>query len=187
MPNLTNAVMPQSLLDARQRFMQQANWPGDVPRVADAKPVGEESELGAVVEKTTDALAQKNEDVLTRTGQIRQAELMQQMRQASDGTNPELAQAKATLSTTLTGQAEGTADRAFAGVEPVMEQTLSNQQSQSQGNPSAQPVPNTSPLIQTPLAMRQSVWLMRCCPRTQGRCNRAYSPIRRGHSVLAKC
>lgn len=149
-PNLANAAMPQSALDARQRFMQQANWPGDAPPVAGTKAVGEKSELGAVVEKTTDALAQKNVDVLTQTGQIRQAERLQQMRQASDGTNPELAQAKATLSTILTGQAEGLADRAFAGVEPVMEQALSNQQSQSQGNPSAQPVPNASPLIQTP-------------------------------------
>jgi hypothetical protein len=58
-PNLANAAMPQSALDARQRFIQQANWPGDTPPVAGAKTVGEKSELGAMVEKTTDALAPK--------------------------------------------------------------------------------------------------------------------------------
>jgi flagellar hook-length control protein FliK len=55
----------------------------------------------------------------------------------------------------LSGQVEGLAERTIAGAEPLMEQGPSNQQSQSQfqsqGNPSAQPVQNTSStLIQAP-------------------------------------
>jgi flagellar hook-length control protein FliK len=77
------------------------------------------------------------------------------MKQANEGMNPDLAQAKSTLSTILSGQVEGLAERTIANAEPLMEQGPSNQQSQSQfqsqGNPSAQPVQNTSStLIQAP-------------------------------------
>ena len=138
-----NAAAPHSSLDARQRFMQQANLSGDMPAVLDAKVAGSKPEPNDIMAKTTDALAQ--------TGQTRQAELLQQMKQANEVTNPDLAQAKSTLSTILSGQVEGLADRAIAGAEPLVEQGPSNQQSQSQGNPSAQLVKNAgSTLIQAP-------------------------------------
>jgi flagellar hook-length control protein FliK len=134
---------PHGALDARQRFMQQANWSGATPPAMDPKTAGLKSELDEMVTKNSDALAQ--------TGQTRQTELMQQMKQTNEGTNPELAQAKATLSTILSGQVEGLADRALAGVEPVVEQGSSNPQPQSQGNPSAPPMANAnSTLIQAP-------------------------------------
>jgi flagellar hook-length control protein FliK len=144
---LTDAAAPHSALDARQRFMQQANLSGDMPAMLDAKATGLKPEPDEMMAKTSDALAQ--------TGQTRQAELLQQMKQANEGTNPDLAQAKSTLSTILSGQVEGLAERTIAGAEPLMEQGPSNQQSQSQfqsqGNPSAQPVQNTSStLIQAP-------------------------------------
>ena len=127
--------------------MQQANLSGDMPAMLDAKATGLKPEPDEMMAKTSDALAQ--------TGQTRQAELLQQMKQANEGTNPDLAQAKSTLSTILSGQVEGLAERTIAGAEPLMEQGPSNQQSQSQfqsqGNPSAQPVQNTSStLIQAP-------------------------------------
>ena len=134
---------PQGALDARQRFMQQANWSGATPPAMDPKTAGLKSELDEMVTKNSDALAQ--------TGQTRQTELMQQMKQTNEGTNPELAQAKATLSTILSGQVEGLADRALAGAEPVVEHGSSNPQPQSQGNPSAPPMANAnSTLIQAP-------------------------------------
>ena len=134
---------PHGALDARQRFMQQANWSGATPPAMDPKTAGLKSELDEMVTKNSDALAQ--------TGQTRQTELMQQMKQTNEVTNPELAQAKATLSTILSGQVEGLADRALAGVEPVVEQGSSNPQPQSQGNPSAPPMANAnSTLIQAP-------------------------------------
>ena len=134
---------PHSALDARQRFMQQANWSGATPPAMDPKTAGLKSELDEMVTKNSDALAQ--------TGQTRQTELMQQMKQTNEGTNPELAQAKATLSTILSGQVEGLADRALAGAEQVVEQGSSNPQPQSQGNPSAPPMANAnSTLIQAP-------------------------------------
>jgi flagellar hook-length control protein FliK len=134
---------PHGALDARQRFMQQANWSGATPPAMDPKTAGLKSELDEMVTKNSDALAQ--------TGQTRQTELMQQMKQTNEGTNPELAQAKATLSTILSGQVEGLADRALAGAEPLMEQGSSNPQPQSQGNPSAPPMANAnSTLIQAP-------------------------------------
>ena len=78
------------------------------------------------------------------------------MKQANERTNPDLAQAKSTLSTMLSGQVEGLADRAIAGTEPLVEQGPSNLQSQAHGNLSAQPVQNAgSTLIQTPQAMRR--------------------------------
>ena len=144
---LTDAAAPHSALDARQRFMQQANLSGDIPAMLDAKATALKLEPDEMMAKSSDALAQ--------TGQTRQAELLQQMNKANEGTNPELAQAKSTLSTILSGQVEGLAERTIAGADPLMEHGPSNQQSQSQfqsqGNPSAQPVPNTgSTLIQAP-------------------------------------
>ena len=142
--NPANAAAPHSALDARQRFMQQANWSGATPAAVDAKTAGVKSELDEVVTKNPDALAQ--------TGQTRQTELMQQMKQTNEGTNPELAQAKATLSTILSGQIEGPADRVLASAEPVIEQGSSNQQPPSQGSPSAQPMASVnSTLIQAPV------------------------------------
>ena len=145
---LIDAAAPHSSLDARQRFMQQANLSGDMPAMLDTKAAGVKSEPDEMMAKTSDALAQ--------TGQIRQTELLQQMKQANEGTNPDLSQAKSALSAILSGQNEGLGDRAIAGAEPLMEQGSSNQQSQSQsqpqGNPSAQPMQNAgSTLIQAPV------------------------------------
>jgi flagellar hook-length control protein FliK len=138
-----SALNPANALDARQRFMQQANWSSTTPPAMDPKTAGLKSEL--------DEMVTKNSDALVQTGQTRQTELMQQMKQTNEGTNPELAQAKATLSTILSGQVEGLADRALAGAEPLMEQGSSNPQPQSQGNPSAPPMANAnSTLIQAP-------------------------------------
>ena len=144
---LTDAAAPHSALDARQRFMQQANLSGDMPAMLDAKATALKPEPDEMMAKTSDALAQ--------TGQTQQAELVRQMKQANEGTKSDFAQAKSTLSTILSGQVEGLAERTIAAAEPLMEQGPSNQQSQSQfqsqGNPSAQSVQNAgSTLIQAP-------------------------------------
>ena len=96
-------------LDARQRFMQQANMSGDMLATMDAKVANSKPESDEMMTKSSEALAQ--------TGQTRQAELLQQIKQANERTNPDLAQAKSTLSTMLSGQVEGLADRAIAGTE----------------------------------------------------------------------
>ena len=75
----------------------------------DAKAANLKPESNEIMAKSTEALAQ--------TGQTRQAELLQQIKQANERTNPDLAQAKSTLSTMLSGQVEGLADRAIAGTE----------------------------------------------------------------------
>ena len=100
-------------LDARQRFMQQANLSGDMPAILDAKAAGLKTESDEMMTKSSEAFAQ--------TGQTQQAELLQQIKQANERTNPDLAQAKSTLSTILSGQVEGLADRAIAGREPLEE------------------------------------------------------------------
>ena len=140
---LANAAAPHSALDARQRFMQQANLSGDMPAILDAKAAGLKTEPDEMMGKTPSALAQ--------TGQTRETELLKQIKQAKERTNPDLAQVKSTLSAILSGQVEGLADRAIAGAEPLVEQGPSNQQSQSQGNLSAQNVQSSgSTLIQAP-------------------------------------
>ena len=142
---LADATAQHIALDARQRFMQQANMSGDMLATMDAKAANLKPESDEMMTKSSEALAQ--------TGQTQQAELLQQMKQANERTNPDLAQAKSTLSTMLSGQVEGLADRAIAGTEQFSEQSSSNLQSQAHGNLSAQPVQNaSSTLIQTPLA-----------------------------------
>ena len=142
---LADATAQHIALDARQRFMQQANMSGDMLATMDAKAANLKPESDEIITKSSEALAQ--------TGQTQQAELLQQMKQANERTNPDLAQAKSTLSTMLSGQVEGLADRAIAGTEQFSEQSSSNLQSQAHGNLSAQPLQNTSStLIQTPLA-----------------------------------
>ena len=142
---LDDATTQYIALDARQRFMQQAKMSGDMPAAMDAKAANLKPELDEMMTKSSEALAQ--------TGQTRQAELLQQMKQADEGANSDLARAKSTLSTILSGQVEGLADRAIAGTEQFLEQSSSNLQPQAHGNPSAQPVQNaSSKLIQAPLA-----------------------------------
>ena len=142
---LADATAQHIALDARQRFMQQANMSGDMLATMDAKAANFKPESDEMMTKSSEAFAQ--------TGQTQQAELLQQMKQANERTNPDLAQAKSTLSTMLSGQVEGLADRAIAGTEQFSEQSSSNLQSQAHGNLSAHSVQNaSSTLIQTPLA-----------------------------------